>query len=259
MIYFRDYFINLSKKNNSLIKKYKENHKNNNSPIKNHNKSSFNILTSIKKSKFNINNIINTALFRILKNRTYKSFLIDRINPYYQKKEKSINLHLRKDINNISKTAKYKRVLSSGYIYEKSNNDKCNKKEFGSSFSCGNITKNINDKYMDKEKCKFNKFNLLKRCKSTVNRNKKKIFNKYDKKNKTFLKNYTLVSRINNKYEKLKNYLSIQSYINLKILNKLKLEQNMSNTNLKLGLVKLEGYETRRNKKINNNSYNIFL
>ena len=79
------------------------------------------------------------------------------------------------------------------------------------------------------------------------------------KKNKSFIKNYSLYSRINNKYEKIQKQLKIQNNINSKILNKLKLEQNMSDINLKLGLAKLEGYEKRRNKKINNNSYNIFL
>ena len=81
---FRDYFINLSKKNNTLLNKFKENHK----TSKSHNKSIFNILSTIKKTKFNINNIINSALFHIFNKKIYKIFLIDRINPYYQKKVK---------------------------------------------------------------------------------------------------------------------------------------------------------------------------
>ena len=250
---FREYFIKLSKKNRTLIHKSE-------TVQQNENNRSF-LLSSFNKKHFNINNIINLSLSKLLHNKEYKKILEKRINPYFYKKENSsINLDLRKELIKNRIISNNKRFLTPKYIIRK-NIELNNKKEIGSQnfFSCENLTNIIKDKNIDKKNNNFNKNNLLKRCKSSIDKIKKKIFNKFEKKNKSFIKNYSLYSRINNKYEKIQKQLKIQNNINSKILNKLKLEQNMSDINLKLGLVKLEGYEKRRNKKINNNSYNIFL
>lgn len=250
---FRDYFIKLSKKNGNLT------HKSSTIQQKENNGDGNLLLSSIQKKQFNINNLINISLSKLFLNNEYKNILKKRVNPYFHKKANcSINLDLRKDyMKNGAITPKNKRFLTPRYKIIKNKESK-GKNIVGirNSFFCENLSKILNDKNIEKEN---NKIYLFKKCKSPIDKIKKKIFHKFEEKNKSFIKDYSLYTRINNKFEKFKKLLNKQNGINDKKLSKLKLEQNMSDTNIKLGLVKLEGYEYRRNKKINNNSYNIFL
>ena len=90
--------------------------------------------------------------------------------------------------------------------------------------------------------------------------NFKLTFNKYELINKRLAKNFLDYSKNgkNQRYSKIKRVISTEREKMGKILDRLRYDQNNNSDKLKLDLVKLDGYITRKNKKINN-SYNLFL
>ena len=235
--------------------KYKDNDKTLSIKINNKNKYIKNNLLNNKKSF--INNFTNLLLIKLYKDKSYNNILTKRLNPYSHKEEQTLNLDLRKKISNNSVKNKKKYIIK--YNNDKSINiDLSNKKYIN--IKRIKSKENKSDKNIILKR-KNNNTERLTRYKSCIIKNNKNNyqFNEYDLKNKNFLKNYNLYYKNCKKYEKLKLILNKQNNINKKILEKLKKEQNMSNLYLKIGLVNLEGYNAKKKKKLNNNSYNLFL
>ena len=76
--------------------------------------------------------------------------------------------------------------------------------------------------------------------------------------NKELAKNYL-------EYYKNNGYLKVRRIVNVgnrkigEVLDKLKYEQNNDNDKLKLQMARLEGYISKKTKKMQNNNYNLFL
>lgn len=250
-------------------------------------------LTPIK-SKFKLNNLVNSFLFRIYLDNSYKKLLFHRFEPYMNKKEKKVNIQI--DLRNTQKGIFYIPIKNFNL------RGKNNKKEIGiqNSLSSQNIIdneadiSNINES-KNKEESKnyeiiknknnkkfYNKINNYKTNKIN-NNNKNRIniikqysskkvekvpkinnfkltFNKYELINKRLAKNFLDYSKNgkNKRYSKIKRVISTEREKMGKILDRLRYDQNNNSDKLKLDLVKLDGYITRKNKKINN-SYNLFL
>lgn len=256
---FKKYAYSLYRKNKSIITQRKKR------LINDYNNSANDILSSSppKRNRFNVNSAINSTLYYMYKKKMYPKVLIKRINPYINKeKERLMNLKidLRKKRN-----ASTQINFGSGTVREmkhsRGDND-CktkslctNRREIGvqSSFSCENLSKTFTRKKKEKE------LNIKIKGLNENNNYNNKPFNKYDLINKEILKGFKFFSKINKRYEKFKKLLNMQNTIYSKILDKLKIEQNMSEINLKLSLVKLEGYNAKKYKRLNNNSYNLFL
>ena len=250
-------------------------------------------LTPIK-SKFKLNNLVNSFLFRIYLDNSYKKLLFHRLEPYMNKKEKKVNIQI--DLRNTQKGIFYIPIKNFNL------RGKNNKKEIGiqNSLSSQNIIdneadiSNINES-KNKEESKnyeiiknknnkkfYNKINNYKTNKIN-NNNKNRIniikqysskkvekvpkinnfkltFNKYELINKRLAKNFLDYSKNgkNKRYSKIKRVISTEREKMGKILDRLRYDQNNNSDKLKLDLVKLDGYITRKNKKITN-SYNLFL
>ena len=234
-------------------------------------------LTPIK-SKFKLNNLVNSFLFRIYLDNSYKKLLFHRLEPYMNKKEKKVNIQI--DLRNTQKGIFYIPIKNFNL------RGKNNKKEIGiqNSLSSQNIIdneadiSNINES-KNKEESKnyeiiknknnkkfYNKINIIKQYSSKkvekvpkIN-NFKLTFNKYELINKRLAKNFLDYSKNgkNKRYSKIKRVMSTEREKMGKILDRLRYDQNNNSDKLKLDLVKLDGYITRKNKKINN-SYNLFL
>ena len=234
-------------------------------------------LTPIK-SKFKLNNLVNSFLFRIYLDNSYKKLLFHRLEPYMNKKEKKVNIQI--DLRNTQKGIFYIPIKNFNL------RGKNNKKEIGiqNSLSSQNIIdneadiSNINES-KNKEESKnyeiiknknnkkfYDKINIIKQYSSKkvekvpkIN-NFKLTFNKYELINKRLAKNFLDYSKNgkNKRYSKIKRVISTEREKMGKILDRLRYDQNNNSDKLKLDLVKLDGYITRKNKKINN-SYNLFL
>jgi hypothetical protein len=194
------------------------------------------------------------------------------------KKEKKVNIQI--DLRNTQKGIFYIPIKNFNL------RGKNNKKEIGiqNSLSSQNIIdneadiSNINES-KNKEESKnyeiiknknnkkfYNKINIIKQYSSKkvekvpkIN-NFKLTFNKYELINKRLAKNFLDYSKNgkNKRYSKIKRVISTEREKMGKILDRLRYDQNNNSDKLKLDLVKLDGYITRKNKKINN-SYNLFL
>ena len=250
-------------------------------------------LTPIK-NKFKLNNLVNSFLYKMYLDNSYKKLLFHRLEPYMNKKEKKVNIQI--DLRNTRK----------GIFYIPIKNDnsrgKKNKKEIGiqnslssqnyfeNDVNISNISENKNHeesknfeivKILNKKKIyskiNYNKANKINNNKNRINvirqysskkmekppkiNNFKLSFNKYELINKKLAKNFLEYSKNNKnkRYSKIKRVISTEREKMGKILDKLRYDQNNDGDKLKLDLVKLGGYITRKNKKLNNNSYNLFL
>ena len=243
------------------------------------------------KSKFKLNNLVNSFLYKIYMANSYKKLLFQRMEPYLLKKEKNVDIQI--DFRNTQKKGNF-------YIPIKNHNPrrKNDKKEIGiqNSISFENIFENSNFSNIDRRKIKeetkdmetskipsynnnrvninYNNIKNNHKNKSKVIRqyssnkidkhpkikNCKLFFNKYDLINKKFAKNFFEYSKSgkNKRYTKIKRIISVEREKMGKILDKLRHDQNNDTDKLKLDLVRLDGYITRKNKKINNN-FNLFL
>ena len=256
-----------------FYKTKKKNESNNNSIIE-----SFSPL----KNKFSLNNIVNSYLFKIYLDKSYKKVLYRRLDPY---KEKEKNIDIKMDLKILQHKGGF-------YIPIKKRKKESNKREIGiqSSMSYKNniqnnfinhknfsantpspiITedksdiklKDNNNKSTINEKKNFLRLNSVnKKQKNNIMNNSGINFNKYDLINKKLVNNFEKYSQSCKKikYDKVKKVVSSEKKKIDKILNKLKFEQYNDKEKLKFELSKFNGYIYKKNKKNNNNSYNLFL
>ena len=234
------------------------------------------------KNKFSLNNIVNLYLFKIYLDKSYKKVLYRRLDPY---KEKEKNIDIKMDLKILQHKGGF-------YIPIKKRKKESNKREIGiqSSMSYKNnfqnnfinyknfsantpspiITedksdiklKDNNNKSTINEKKNFLRLNLVNKKQKNNNMNNSGInFNKYDLINKKLVNNFEKYSQSCKKikYDKVKKVVSSEKKKIDKILNKLKFEQYNDKEKLKFELSKFNGYIYKKNKKNNNNSYNLFL
>ena len=250
-------------------------------------------LTPIK-NKFKLNNFVNSFLFRIYLDNSYKKLLFHRLEPNMNKKEKKVNIKIDlrntqkgifyipiKNVNlrgkNIKKEIGIQNSLSTQNIFDNeaniSNISESKNKEESKNYE--NIKKQNNKKIYNK--IKNNKTNKINNNKNRINiirqysskkvekvpkiNNFKLTFNKYELINKRLAKNFLDYSKNikNKRYSKIKRVISTEREKMGKILDRLRYDQNNNSDKLKLDLVKLDGYITRKNKKNNNSYYNLFL
>ena len=228
------------------------------------------------KNKFSLNNIVNSYLFKIYLDKSYKKILYRRLDPY---KEKEKNIDIKVDLKILQHKGGF-------YIPIKKRQKQSNKREIGiqSSLSYKNnfqnnyfssntptpiITENKPEIKLKKRNnnSTINQTNYLK-LNSVKKKQKNKImnnsginFNKYDLINKKLVKDFVQYSqsRKNVKYNKVKKVVSSEKNKIVKILNKLKFDQRNDKEKLKFELSKFNGYLYKKNKKKNNNNYNMFL
>lgn len=248
-------------------------------------------LFSPYKNKFNLNKLVNSFLYRIYFDKSYKQNLFHGLLPFMEKKEKNINIKIdlrqtqkkgqfyipiKKDNIKI-KTKREIGIQNSLYTPNSFENNKTNipnisnsQKKDESKDGDNNTNKNnyvkINYNYNfrnnkniknEEKQCFSSKIKLKK---PKIN-NCKLIFNNYELINKKLSTNFLLYSKAiqNQKYSKIKRIISTERQKIGKILDELRYDQNNDSDKLKLDLVKLDGYILRKNKKTNNNSYNLFL
>lgn len=240
------------------------------------------------KSKFNLNNLVNSFLYKIYLDNSYKKILMQRIEPFMHKKEKDANIILdlrqtqkkgcfyipiKKNNNRLKNSRKeigIQSSLSSNNIYENKfnylnlsdNKSKEEKKDADIDNSAIKIVNyNYNNNIYNNYKKEVRHYSSKKKpCISPNIKNCKLTFNKYELINKKFAKNifeYTNNGK-NKGCTKIKRIISTERRKMGKILDKLRYEQNNDIAKLKLDLAKLEVFLSRKNKKINSN-YNLFL
>ena len=221
------------------------------------------------KIKFNLNNLVNTILYNLYMKKSYKKLLIQKSNLFMPKNEKEENLKL--DLRNTQKKGRFYIPIKNRNLRAKNekreigiqnslssqnddNNNNINKKEEQNScnfFSYDKKNKkNQIRNYLPEKKKKHHKINS---CKSS--------FNKYELINKKLAKNFLDFSFRSKypRYTKIKKLIHNENQKVGKILTKLRCEQNNISEKVKLDLAKLDGYIAKKNKKNNNNSYNLFL
>ena len=250
------------------------------------------------KIKFNLNNLVNTILYNLYMKKSYKKLLIQKSNLFMPKNEKEENLKLdlrntqKKGrfyipIKNRNLRAKNeKREIGIQNSLSSQNEDDDNNNNINISNIIENRNKNEekffeNNKVEDKNRNKYNRntscnfFSYDKKNKKNQIRNylpekKKKhhkinscksSFNKYELINKKLAKNFLDFSFRSKypRYTKIKKLIHNENQKVGKFLTKLRCEQNNISEKVKLDLAKLDGYIAKKNKKNNNNSYNLFL
>ena len=257
--------------------------------------STFEHLTQLKK-KFNLNNLVNSLLFRLYADESYKQLLHHRIGNNTNKKEKiDIKIDLRQTQkkghfyipikkNNLLKEKREIGIQSSNSFEDILNNNSINSpnskenkikyeqqeiniRNFNENNKNNNINKNNKNNNNNKSN-KVNNNNNEKKCYS--DRKKKKVpkinnykltFNKYNLINKKLVKNFLNYSerKKSNEYTKIKRIISTEREKMGKILDNLRFEQSHDADILKNELAKLEGKGGRKSKKNINNSYNVFI
>ena len=241
-------------------------------------------LLSPMKIKFSINNLVNTILYNLYMKKSYKKLLIEKLNPFLEKKQKETNIKI--DLRNTQKKGRF-------YIPIKNRNlrGKNEKREIGIQISShfdddNKMDISYEEKYLENNKTdnkikykinndkyysSYNKnkqnnqiknyFPIKKEKNHKINTCKSAFNNKYELINKKLVKNFLDFSFRSKypRYTKIKKLINNENKRVGKILNKLRYEQNNANEKLKLDLIKLDGYKAKKNKKNNNNSYNLFL
>lgn len=251
----------------------------------------FEHLTPLKK-KFNLNNLVNSLLFRLYADESYKQLLFHRIGNNTNRKEKiDIKIDLRQTQKKgyfyipIKKNKLSKEKREIGIQSSNSFENILDNKNINSSNSKENIVKyepkviNIvnykeNNKNNNKNKNNKNNKNVInnnnneKKCYSDKKKknipkinNYKLTFNKYNLINKKLVKNFLNYSerKKSNEYTKIKRVISTEREKMGKILDNLRFEQSHDADILKSELAKLEGKGSRKGKKNINNSYNLFI
>lgn len=229
------------------------------------------------KNKFSLNNILNSYLFKIYLDNSYKKVLYRRLTPFI-KKENTLDIKI--DVRNLQHKGRF-------YIPIKKRQREPNKREIGiqSLISFRNLLPNNYYKYnsnsentpiitenksinkskdnnnINKEKNGPRRNSMIQKPKNIIIKNPRYNFNKFNLINTKFAKNFIQYSlnHKNKKYTKIKKVVSTEKKKIDKILNKLKYDQCNDKDKLKYELVKYDGYNRKKNKKINNNNYNLFL
>ena len=229
------------------------------------------------KNKFSLNNILNSYLFKIYLDNSYKKVLYRRLTPFI-KKENTLDIKI--DVRNLQHKGRF-------YIPIKKRQREPNKREIGiqSLISFRNLLPNNYYKYnsnsenspiitenksinkskdnnnINNEKNGPRRNSMIQKPKNIIIKNPRYNFNKFNLINTKFAKNFIQYSlnHKNKKYTKIKKVVSIEKKKIDKILNKLKYDQCNDKDKLKYELVKYDGYNRKKNKKINNNNYNLFL
>ena len=229
------------------------------------------------KNKFSLNNILNSYLFKIYLDNSYKKVLYRRLTPFI-KKENTLDIKI--DVRNLQHKGRF-------YIPIKKRQREPNKREIGiqSLISFRNLLPNNYYKYnsnsentpiitenksinkskdnnnINNEKNGPKQNSMIQKSKNIIIKNHRYNFNNFNLINKKLAKNFIQYSQnyINKRYTKIKKVVSTEKKKIDKILNKLKFDQYNDKDKLKYELVKYDGYNRKKNKKINNNNYNLFL
>jgi hypothetical protein len=229
------------------------------------------------KNKFSLNNILNSYLFKIYLDNSYKKVLYRRLTPFI-KKENTLDIKI--DVRNLQHKGRF-------YIPIKKRQREPNKREIGiqSLISFRNLLPNNYYKYnsnsentpiitenksinkskdnnnINNEKNGPRRNSMIQKPKNIIIKNPRYNFNKFNLIKTKFAKNFIQYSlnHKNKKYTKIKKVVSTEKKKIDKILNKLKYDQCNDKDKLKYELVKYDGYNRKKNKKINNNNYNLFL
>ena len=229
------------------------------------------------KNKFSLNNIVNSYLFKIYLDKSYKKVLYRRLDPY-KKKEKDIDIKIdlkiyqhkgrfyipiekKQKISNkreigIQSLISFRNLLPNNYYKYNSNSENTPIITENKSINKSKDNNNINN-----EKNGPRRNSMIQKPKNIIIKNPRYNFNKFNLINTKFAKNFIQYSlnHKNKKYTKIKKVVSTEKKKIDKILNKLKYDQCNDKDKLKYELVKYDGYNRKKNKKINNNNYNLFL
>lgn len=122
-----------------------------------------------------------------------------------------------------------------------------------------NNLKGINNKNKEKNDLRLN--SVSQRQDYSVIKSNGFNFNKYNLINKKLVNKFKEYSQSckNVKYTKIKQTVCTEKKKIDKLLNKLRYAQCQDKDKLKFELAKINGYYSKKNKKSNNNSYNLFL
>ena len=248
--------------------------------LKKKNDTSNSILESFSplKNKFSLNNIVNSYLFKIYLDNSYKKVLHRRLEPYKKDKKVDIKIDLRqtqhkgsfyipiikqrqrepnkKEIG-IQSSISYPNIFKNSY--DNSNNLKMDDLSNIIDNKSSNNLKGINNKNKVKNDLRLN--SVGQRQDYSVIKSNGFNFNKYNLINKKLVNKFKEYSQSckNVKYTKIKQTVCTEKKKIDKLLNKLRYAQCQDKDKLKFELAKINGYYSKKNKKSNNNSYNLFL